>query len=110
MATNTQASAPPPAALSETATSSETATPGTTDPRLAAFKGMRLRQFDIPTPAAVLDSDVVHRNCKAMLDRVQNMLFLWRAHIKTHKVAHAHTPPSPFSPRLSPSSRPSRRD
>ena len=37
-------------------------------------------------PAAVIDAAVVRRNCKLMLDAVEQLGVGFRAHVKTHKV------------------------
>jgi D-serine deaminase-like pyridoxal phosphate-dependent protein len=42
--------------------------------------------LEVPTPSAVLDISKVKRNCTRMLDAVDKLQFLWRSHIKTHKV------------------------
>lgn len=40
----------------------------------------------IPTPAAILDLAKVEVNCQRMLDAIDRLGVLWRAHVKTHKV------------------------
>ena len=44
--------------------------------------------WDVPTPAAVLDRNVIRRNCRQMLDACQALGLSFRAHVKTHKVRY----------------------
>lgn len=41
---------------------------------------------DLPTPAAVLDEDVLSRNCERMLRATKTLGVQFRPHVKTHKV------------------------
>lgn len=41
---------------------------------------------EVPAPAAVIDVSIAARNCKAMLDAVNELGVEFRAHVKTHKV------------------------
>ena len=47
-----------------------------------AFVGMHLE--DVPTPAAVLDRAILHRNCAQMLQACEEFGVKFRAHVKTH--------------------------
>jgi hypothetical protein len=49
------------------------------------FVGQNLK--DVPTPSVVLDLAKLEVNCERMLDATERLGLLWRAHIKTHKVA-----------------------
>jgi D-serine deaminase-like pyridoxal phosphate-dependent protein len=42
--------------------------------------------YDIPLPAAVLDIAAVKRNCKRMLDAVEELRFDFLPLVNTHKV------------------------
>lgn len=51
-----------------------------------AFVGKRLQ--DVATPAAILDSAVVRRNCSQMLEACKALQCSFRPHVKTHKVLY----------------------
>ena len=40
---------------------------------------------DVPAPALIIDEAVVRRNCRLMLEAVQQLGVGFRAHVKTHK-------------------------
>ena len=42
----------------------------------------------LPKPALVLDRAKVRRHCQSLLDATQHLGVDFRAHVKTHKVAH----------------------
>lgn len=48
------------------------------------FVGKTLQ--DVPTPAAVLDRNVIQRNCRQMINSCRVLNVSFRAHVKTHKV------------------------
>lgn len=48
------------------------------------FLGKRIQ--NLPTPAAVLDEDVLSRNCERMLRATKTLGVQFRPHVKTHKV------------------------
>ena len=48
------------------------------------FIGQKLK--NVPTPAAVLDRNVVQRNCLQMLKACEALQVGFRPHVKTHKV------------------------
>lgn len=49
-----------------------------------SFLGKRLHH--VPTPAAVIDRQVVKRNCEQMHRAIRELNLSFRAHVKTHKV------------------------
>ena len=44
--------------------------------------------WDVRTPAAVLDRNIIQRNCRQMLDSCKALDLSFRAHVKTHKVRY----------------------
>ena len=48
------------------------------------YVGKRLDE--LPTPAAILDRNVIERNCKQMLEACEALRVSFRPHVKTHKV------------------------
>lgn len=48
-----------------------------------------MRVADLPTPAAVVDLDVVERNCERMASRAHDLGVALRPHVKTHKCVEA---------------------
>jgi D-serine deaminase-like pyridoxal phosphate-dependent protein len=57
----------------------------------AALKTQYLdaKMADLPTPAAILDSAVIRKNCQLMLTTASKLNIQFRAHIKTHKTIQA---------------------
>lgn len=49
------------------------------------FLGKRVE--DLPTPVAILDERVLHRNCELMLKATEVLGIGFRPHVKTHKVS-----------------------
>lgn len=69
-----------------TAPFSEYVYPAASDSHLRdRFIGKRIE--DLPTPAAILDERVLHRNCEFMLQATKVLGIGFRPHVKTHKVS-----------------------
>lgn len=51
---------------------------------LSQFKGWHIG--DLPTPSAIIDYDVLKRNCERMLQATEALGMGFRPHVKTHKV------------------------